>query len=177
MARQGSGATESRFFGSAGPAGLALSAFGTAALVPALLITIIMNNAAAIIVCLAAILLVVWLTLRALRTGYRLDGSVLTSTRSSRGTASSEIDLRQIVRTGRQRRDRLELKMSGHHRDSESDTPTALDLGNLSLDSAVRLRSVMVSEFGIDCATWGVTGSERARRDTNRDARPASTPK
>ena len=143
-----------RFFGSAGPAALALSAFGTSALVPVLLITIIVKNAVAILVALALIALVIYLTLRALRTGYRLDGSELTSTRAK---ADDAIDLRQVKRTARQRRDRLALEMQDG---SERHLETKL----LSLDSAARLRSVMENEFGIDCATWGVTGSERARR-------------
>lgn len=172
MARQESRETDdARFFGSVGPATRALSAFGTSALVPILLVAVIIGSPLAIIGSLIAILILVWWTLRALRVGYRLDGHVLTPCLSSRRADSRAIDLGCVERTGPQRRDRLVLKMKDDTERREADgSPVHLDLRKLSMDSAVRLRSVMKNEFGIDCSTWGVTGSERARRDRDPDA-------
>lgn len=171
MARQAARETQdARFFGSIGPATRALSAFGTSALVPVLLVAIIVTSTLAIIGCLVAILLLVWWTLRALRVGYRLDGAVLTACHSSKRVAGHQIDLRQVKRTARHRRGQLALQL---HDDAVSGDATSgggdkaeisLDLTKLSLDSAVRLRSVMEAEFGVDCSTWGVTGQDRARQ-------------
>ncbi|MEP1125100.1 MAG: hypothetical protein ABJH68_14545 [Ilumatobacter sp.] len=169
--RASSGTDDARFFGSIGPATRALSAFGTSALVPLLLIAIIVGNPLAIIGCVVAILLLVWWTMRALRVGYRLDGSVLTSSHASRRAPAQEIDLREVRRTGRQRRGRLALQMKDDAPGRTADESVVhLDLTKLSLDSMVRLRSVMAAEFGIDCATWGATGYERARRDREPDS-------
>jgi len=167
VARQDSRETDNaRFFGSLGPAGRALSAFGTSALVPILLIAVILGNPLAIAGSVVAIVILVWWTLRAMRVGYRLDGSMLTLCNSTRKASGSEIDLTSVERTGRQRRDQLVLKVKGDSERADSDvSPVHLELRKLSADSAVRLRSVMDAEFGIDCATWGVTGVERARRD------------
>lgn len=171
MARQDSRETDNaRFFGSLGPAGRALSAFGTSALVPILLIAVILGSWLAIVGSVVAILVLVWWTLRALRVGYRLDGRVLTLCNSSRAARGPGIDLTRVERTGRQRRDQLVLKMKdGSGQPPSDDSPVHLELRKLSMDSAVRLRSVMESEFGIDCSTWGVTGTERTRRDRNQD--------
>lgn len=169
--RSSHGTADARFFGSIGPATRALSAFGTSALVPVLLISIIIGSAWAIIGCVVAILLFVWWTLRALRVGYRLDGDVLTSCHASRRAATHEIVLSDVKRTARQRRGALTLQMNeSADRRGGDESAVDLDLGRLSLDSAVRLRSVMETEFGIDCSTWGTTGQERARRDRDPDA-------
>lgn len=159
---------DARFFGSVGPATRALSAFGTSALVPVLLISVILGSPLAIIGSLVGILLLVWWTLRALRVGYRLDGDVLTACHSSRRAASREIDLSRVERTAGQSRSRLDLTMKDDAARDADDSPAHLELRKISMDSAVRLRSVMKNEFGIDCATWGVTGNERARRDRQR---------
>ena len=125
----------------------------------------------AIVGSVAAILILVWWTLRALRVGYRLDGHVLTPCHSSRRADARAIDLGRVRRTGRQHRDQLVLEMNDDAEDPDADeSPVQLELRKLSMDSAVRLRLVMESEFGIDCSTWGVTGSERARRDRDQDA-------
>lgn len=175
--RASRGTDDARFFGSIGPATRALSAFGTSALVPLLLIAIIVGSALAIIGCLVAILLLVWWTMRALRVGYRLDGAVLTPCHASRRATAHEIDLSDVKRTARQRRDRLVLQMKDDTAGGEEGEPSVhLDLGKLSLDSMVRLRSVMEAEFGIDCSTWGATGYERARRDRTPDAGMGNTP-
>lgn len=143
-----------------------LSAFGTSALVPLLLIAIIAGSLIGIIGCIVAVVLVVWWTLRKLGTGYRLDAGVLTPCRPSRRSDAQEIDLRRVQRTARQRRSTLLLKMENDVEDGGAESsPVHLDLSLLSMDSAVRLRSVMEAEHAIDCGTWGVTGSERARRD------------
>lgn len=172
MARQDSRETDNaRFFGSLGPAGRALSAFGTSALVPILLIAVILGSPLAIVGSVVAILILVWWTLRAMRVGYRLDGRMLALCNSSRKARGQGINLARVERTGRQRRDQLVLKMKDDTERGDSDeSPVHLELRKLSLDSAVRLRLVMESEFGIDCTTWGVTGTERARRDRNQDA-------
>ncbi len=168
--RASSGTDDARFFGSIGPATRALSAFGTSALVPLLLIAIIVGSAIAIVGCLVAIFLLVWWTMRALRVGYRLDGSVLTASHSSKRTPAQQIDLREVRRTARQRRGQLALQMKDTPGRTADDSTVHLDLTKLSLDSMVRLRSVMDAEFGIDCSTWGATGYERARRDREPDA-------
>ena len=166
MARRTSdSADDARLFGSVGPSTLALSAFGTSGLVPLLLIAIIAGSVWGIVACLVAILLVVWLTLRALGRGYRLDGSVLTVRGASTSSAHPPIDLAHVERTARQRRDSLVLKVADPSTVIGDDGETTLDLRLISMDSAARLRSVMVNEFGIDCSTWAVTGSERVRRD------------
>ena len=167
MARRSPGKDDdARFFGSAGPSTLALSAFGTAGLVPLLLITVIIGNPFAIIGCVVAIAFVVWLTLRALRRGYRLDGSVLTACGASSSSSGTDIDLRQVKRTARQRRESLALEMRTDSSTAvDVETQVELDLRLISIDAAVRLRSVMESEFGVDCSTWALTGLERVRRD------------
>lgn len=133
---------------------------------PLLLIAVIVGSVWGIIGCVVAIALLVWLTLRALRRGYRLDGNVLTACGTSSSSSESDIDLVRVERTARQRRDSLALKL---HRDTsptvEDEPEVHLDLRLVSMDSAVRLRSVMEAEFGIDCSTWALTGAERIRRD------------
>ncbi len=120
----------------------------------------------AIIGSLVGILLLVLWTLRALRVGYRLDGDVLTACHSSRRAVSREINLGRVERTADQSRSRLVLTMKDDTERRDADgLQVHLELRKLSMDSAVRLRSVMQTEFGIDCSTWGVTGNERARRD------------
>jgi hypothetical protein len=172
VARQQSRETDdARFFGSVGPATRALSAFGTSALVPVLLIAVIMESPLAVVGSVVGILLLVWWTLRALRVGYRLDGDVLTACHSSRRTVSREIDLGRVKRTDSEHRRQLVLKMKDDTERGDADeSPVYLELRKLSMDSAVRLRLVMETEFGIDCSTWGVTGNERARRDRDPDA-------
>ncbi len=116
------------------------------------------------------ILLLVWWTLRALRVGYRLDGDVLTACHSSRRAVSQEIDLSRVKRTASEHRGQLVLKMKDDTERRDADeSPVHLELRKLSMDSAVRLRLVMKTEFGIDCSTWGVPENERARlnRDSN----------
>lgn len=174
--RASSGTDDARFFGSIGPATRALSAFGTSALVPLLLIAIIIGNVIAIAGCLVAILLLVWWTMRALRVGYRLDGPVLTSSHSSKRTPAQQIDLREVRRTARQRRGQLALQMKDDAGQATDEPSVHLDLTKLSLDSMVRLRSVMDAEFGIDCSTWGATGYERARRDRTPDVGVGNAP-
>jgi hypothetical protein len=135
-------------------------------LVPLLLIAIIIGSPLAIVGCVVMMLFVVWLTLRALRVGYRLDGRVLTSVHASRRATSHEIDLGRVERTGRQRRDTLVLKLRADgDSDGGDDAIVQLQMSNMSMHSAARLRSVMENEFGIDCSSWGITGTERARRD------------
>jgi hypothetical protein len=177
VARQESRETDdARFFGSVGPATRALSAFGTSALVPVLLIAIIVESLLAIVGSVLGILLLVWWTLRALRVGYRLDGSVLTPCHASRRAVSQEINLSRVSRTASQRRSLLVLKMKDDTEHAGADESSVhLDLRKLSMDSAVRLRLVMKTEFGIDCSTWGVTGNERARLKRDSDAGRSSS--